>query len=387
VAGETSVEMGDPYEIVRYRPAHKSQVARLQTHLWSSDPKLATQYLEWKYEENPYAKEPVIYLAFHDGELVGMRGFYHSRWELGSPRETYSILVADDAVIVPSHRNRRLTTVIMRAAFEDLARNGHEYVLNLSGSPVTVVSSLAMGWKSAGPLEPISLETGINLARRSRQLLKPILRSHAQSSLLRSPAERDPFAQLDRISARHMSSHQKPSAVSIESEARPGAMAELVSRLGHDGRIRHVRDREFFAWRFRNPLSVYRFLYWGASQLDGYLVLKCQHSTTPNPSVVRIVDLAGASAAIQSELLDVAIDRGRFRELFAWSATLSDETRNHLAARDFKAAELDLRAHGCPCVLVKRISTQPDDSKWMLGNHRLTDLADWDMRMLYTMAG
>ena len=384
MAGDTTPGMAGEYEIVRYRPAHKSQVAKLQTHLWSSDSSLAAQYLEWKYEENPYAKEPVIYLAFYGGELVGMRGFYQSRWELGSPREMYSILVADDAAIVPSHRNRRLATLIMRAALDDLARNGHEYIFNLSGSPVTVVSSLAMGWKSAGPLEPISLETGLNLARQGRRLLKRMsfVHRYAESRFLRSPAERDPFSYLDR-----MSSRKNADAISIEREARPDAMAELVSRLGHDGRIRHVRDREFLAWRFRNPLSVHRFLYWGTSRLEGYLVLKCQHPTAPNPTKVRIVDLEGTSASIRSALLDAAIDLGRFRELFAWSATLPDETRNHLSVRGFKPAELDLRARGWPCVLVRSVSPRPDESKWMLGHYRLTDLADWDMRMLYTMAG
>jgi hypothetical protein len=84
VAGDTTTGMADEYEIVRYRPAHKPQVAKLQTHLWSSDSNLAARYLEWKYEENPYAKEPVIYLAFQGGELVGMRGLYPSRWEFGS---------------------------------------------------------------------------------------------------------------------------------------------------------------------------------------------------------------------------------------------------------------------------------------------------------------
>ena len=32
-------------EIVRYRPAHKAQVAALQTHLWSPDPNLTRRYL------------------------------------------------------------------------------------------------------------------------------------------------------------------------------------------------------------------------------------------------------------------------------------------------------------------------------------------------------
>ena len=91
VAADSTPRMVDGYEIVRYRPEHKSQVAKLQTHLWTSEPKLATRYLEWKYEENPYAKEPVIYLAFQGSKLVGMRGFYQSKWELGSPHNTLNI--------------------------------------------------------------------------------------------------------------------------------------------------------------------------------------------------------------------------------------------------------------------------------------------------------
>ena len=66
--------MVDGYEIVRYRPEHKSQVAKLQTHLWTSEPKLATRYLEWKYEENPYAKEPVIYIAFQGSNSWACEG-------------------------------------------------------------------------------------------------------------------------------------------------------------------------------------------------------------------------------------------------------------------------------------------------------------------------
>ena len=132
---------------------------------------------------------------------------------------------------------------------------------------------------------------------------------------------------------------------------------------------------------------MYRFLYWGTSPIEGYLALKCEHSGAHHPTKVRIVDLEGTSASVRAGLLDAAIDLGRFQELFAWAATLSDETRNHLATRGFKAAELDLRARGCPCVLVKSLSPQVKDSKWMLGNYRLTDLTDWDMRMLYTMAG
>ena len=55
------------------------------------------------------------------------------------------------------HRNRELVTLIMKAAFEDLAKRGYRHVFNLSAGLVTVMGSLAMGWKSAGTLDPIGL--------------------------------------------------------------------------------------------------------------------------------------------------------------------------------------------------------------------------------------
>ncbi len=88
--------MSNTYEIVSYHSAHKGQVAELQSHLWTRDASLAARYFEWKYEENPYLKKPLIYLAFQGSELVGMRGFYGAQWELGRPREVCSVLVADD---------------------------------------------------------------------------------------------------------------------------------------------------------------------------------------------------------------------------------------------------------------------------------------------------
>lgn len=256
--------MGSRYEIVRYRGEHKGRVAALQAHLWSLDAVQATRYLEWKYEQNPYAEEPDIYLAFAGDALVGMRGFYGARWEAGraASRRQWSVPVADDFVIVPEHRNHGLATLIMRTALEDLARRGQRYALNLSGSQVTVMGSLAMGWKSAGPLEPIA-RAGSSPAQRVRSMLQRtrLLWRFAESPLLKTAGERDPFRQLDR-SARH----RPAGSVAIERKPRLDAMSELVERLGHDGRIRHLRDREFLAWRFRNPLRLYRFLYAGGER-------------------------------------------------------------------------------------------------------------------------
>ncbi len=161
----------------------------------------------------------------------------------------------------------------MKAAFEDLAKRGYRHVFNLSGGRVTVMGSLAMGWKSAGALEPIDLRSGAAFHRRLREFLNTkavFLEIRQKSATPLRRRTRDHLPGFDR-----MSRLRANGSILLEREPRPDAMSELVVRLGHDGRIRHIRNREFFAWRFRNPLGIYRFLYLGDSQLDGYLVLKC----------------------------------------------------------------------------------------------------------------
>ena len=137
--------MNESYEISRYRPEHKAQVAVLQTDLWSSDTRLNTAYLEWKYEQNPYLDIIPIYLVCHRGELVAMRGFHGSVWEAGRPRQRFQIYCADDLVIAPGHRNRGLFTRINKAAFEDLPADGGRFAVTLSGGATTVLGSLTMG--------------------------------------------------------------------------------------------------------------------------------------------------------------------------------------------------------------------------------------------------
>lgn len=371
--------MSGPYEIVPYGAMHKGQVAALQTHLWSRDLDRAIRYLEWKYEQNPYLPEPLIYLAFSSGELVGMRGFYGASWEAGSPHASVLVPVADDLVVAPEHRNRGLVTLIMRAAFEDLTSRGYQYVLNLSGTPVTVIGSLAMGWKSTGPLEPIRLHQGVERVREVMRHTRLLWR-FAESPLLRA-AGASPLQRLDRMAQR-----RRTRSISIEREPRLDAMSELVERLGHDGRIRHRRDREYFAWRFRNPLASYRFVYWGDDRLEGYLVLCAAHAPALDGRRVKLVDLEASDPAVRAELLGAALDLGRFPELFVWGVCLPADARSLLAARGFSPVGLDQGTHEAPRLLVKRVAPQPPECPWVLGDRTLTELTDWDLRMLYAMA-
>jgi hypothetical protein len=164
-------------------------------------------------------------------------------------------------------------------------------------------------------------------------------------------------------------------------------MTELVERISGTGRIRHVRDSEYFQWRFQNPRSRYRYLFWQEYRLEGYLVLQKYISEYANRNVLNIVNWEASNATIQERLLKVALTVfAKDRELMIWSATLSQTTVALLRKNGFRfqPPPTDV-AHFPPAILVRSIAGFHLGSEWILGGRLLLDLASWDLQMLYSM--
>ena len=373
------------YEIVKYCPEFKKQVVQLQTYLWSSDVALNAAYLEWKYEHNPYMKAPFIHLAVSEGQVIGMRGLYGAKWQIGCPSQTFVGPCAGDLVIAPAHRNRGLVTKIMQAAADDLADSGYVYVFNLSAGLATQLGSLTTGWRSAGPVETVWFRS---LRTRGREYTSHLrfVRRFANRLLVPSSAKKQPFYFLDGKSTQRRC--EAGSYVSVEPAPRPEAMAELVERVGSDGRLRQVRDQEYFAWRFQSPLSRYRFLFWGDATLEGYLVLQ----TYVHGKGISIVDWEATNIKVRADLLQTAMQWGKFDELTIWTATLPAEVKTLLRNAGFRIlgkTESIGRAYSVsaprPTVLLRAVRQDMlKETDWLMAQRRLLDLDNWDLRMIYS---
>lgn len=381
--------MSTEYEIVKYDSGHKRPVAELQRQLWSSDTRLNTRYLEWKYERNPYLRESLIYLALHRGAPVGMRGFHEARLEAGAPSRAYPVLIAGDAFITPAHRNRGLVTRIMQAAYADLATRDHRYFVSLGGANrINAVGLMALGWKSAGALQPLGRITPqAQRTTRVRQMVKrlPLLWRYSDARFLAAADQRNPFRRLDALERGRGPREQLP--IAVERQPRLPAMVELIERLGHDGRIRYVRDRDYLTWRYQNPLSDYRFLYWEEARLEGYLVLSRRMSDIGAFDRVYIADLESTSMRVRKALLAAAIRWGRFPEFVAWTASLSNEELELLKGEGFAPVDRDDAARGVPAVMVRPLDGTLAASQWNLGERRILDANNWDVRVLCSMRG
>ena len=346
------------YTFTTYRPELRAQILDLQTHLWSPDRGINAACFEWKYERNPYLREPLLHLACRDGEVVAMRGFFGGRWETGRRRRAVDVPCAGDLVVAPAYRRRGLVPRLMMFAHADLEARGHALAFNLSAGSATFLASLRTGWRTTAPLEP--------LQRR----VEP-----APGAGLSDPPG-DPFAALDAAAGAF------GGALELAATARPGAMAALVARRPADGRIRHVRDARYLAWRFGNPLSRYRFLYWHGRGLEGYLVLRAS-SVRNGP--VSLVDWEGGSARVRAALLEAALEWGRFPNMRAWGATLAAPERHLLERHGFRPPlpSPGRRRTHASTILVRSFGAARSRA-WTLAGRRLLHLTSWDLRLLYS---
>ncbi len=341
--------------MVLYGPEHSSLVVALQRHLWGPDTERNTAYLDWKHHQNPYIREPLIYLAFVDEQLVGMRGVFGTRWEVGEPSESLTLPYADDLVIEPAFRRRGVHQQIMRFALDDLDRRGYRYLINLSAGAVTRRTSVLMHWRNAGAMMPVQ-------------------RHGKRRTMMHSLADR--ASKLPIVWRRGRK--RRSEATFARATPLPDEMESLVNRLPTDGRLRHVRDRTYFQWRFRNPMRSYRFLYAGGDSLDGYLVLQ---RPLDGGDRVSIVDWEAASDSVSEELLTAAIDDGGFSVLSAWSLGASPAVARLLDRHGFSPAARS------KSILVRSVRSADLEEPWTVAGRALDDASQWDLRMLYSMDG
>ncbi|HKP29358.1 MAG TPA: GNAT family N-acetyltransferase [Gemmatimonadales bacterium] len=372
-------------DVARYDARSKPEVVELLRLLASPDRDVTRRYLEWKYEENPILREPVLYLVRAEGRLVGMRGLLAARWEAGHDQAPVMMPYPDDHVVAESHRKSGVASLLMRTVLEDAAARGYPYLCNLSAGLTTMLTSLAAGWKRVRTMDQLDRPTRPGVLWRS---LSPVV---AQSEKLKrfshrrgwSPSTATAFKRLDRIGEDRGATPESRIAVVASPPAE--SMAALIRRLGHDGRIRHVRDAEWIDWRYRHPLHEYRFLiHETAGTMDGYLAIR---RLVPEraPGRCHIVDWEASSDCIASTLLDRAARWGQFPVLGAWGATVTPSQRRMLDELGFAPADHERRARGLPALIVT--TSNGDGAGFLLNGCPMLEQGQWDLRTIYSMQG
>jgi GNAT superfamily N-acetyltransferase len=379
------------YEVVKYDPSLLDDVLRLEIHLWGDNAEINRRYFEWKYEQNPYVQEPLIYVVLHRGTPVAVRGMHGALWEVGPGGERSTMLCAGDTVVAPAHRGRGLFRLVTNAALSDLRQQGHEYVLNFGAGQTARLLSLRSGWERISPYRIMARHTSpfrhpvvtkvlrrpwVLRLRRTRAALAGLRKRNGNSR-----EEWSPFRAFD--STAEQGGQKALQCLSFAKDPRPEDMAGLAARRSTSHRIRHVRGPEYFGWRFRNPLSRYRFVYWDDGRLEGYLVLEV-YSATP-AKTVHLVDWEYSDEETAYHMLRAAIRVGEFPVIESWSISLDEKTRDVLHRCGFRdVEEPDTKLHPAAGPLITTVSKPQPTSEWSLGGLDLLDTENWELRMIYS---
>ena len=345
-------------DVVECGPERREQALALLARLWSPDPQVNQAYWTWKYDRNPAAAGQRVYLALAGDRVVAMRGFIGAQWEAGEA--TLWAPCAGDTVVARDCEGRGLFRTLMRTAEAGLLADGHRFMFNLSAGPTVLLLSQRDGWRRVGSYDVWQRPGG---------------------GAAEAPEAADPFALLDRAAA--AAGALARDGFTFGDRPRAADMAALVRRNPSPGTIRRVRDAAYFAWRFDNPLSRYRFLYRDGGELDGYLVLRVGRYRATN--LVKIVDVEAASAGTLAALFDAAVGLAGASMMEIWAASLAPAVRAQLHAAGFaprpEGGEDPRRRR---TLLVKATDPSLDRDRWRLGSRSLLDPASWDLRMAWS---
>ena len=391
------------YQLGLAAPDLMDQVARLRQQFWGGTRADNLAYLKWRYLTNPYLTDPLIYLAFHEGRVVGMRAFYATSWMVHGLDEPQILPCGTDTGIAEEHRDKGLFAELTDFAIAGLIDRGFPYVINLSATPANLVTSvMTMGWRKVGSFEPLirsttspsevgaAVETG-TAASTSNPLAQRLKRAtwlrrlvRQTRTIQRNAFAGNPFSDFDAYLRRSTEN----ASVAVTAEPRPRAMAKLAKRFDDPQRLHHVRDETFFSWRYRNPLATSRFspylvhrrfLFLGGSDARAYAVLQAH----PGNHLVNLVDWAGDEGAF-GELLDIAITGLESKRIGIWGATLPTAFRNRLGESAFEPDDQNPNARREGFIVKALLPTE--SAPWVMGDRRLLDMSSWDLRMIQSDA-
>lgn len=299
---------GDAYEVRPYDPSDREGFLDLYRTVMGGD--VGDDWFDWKYADNPYTDHVPMYVARHDGELVGARPFFALPLIDGDRR--LRALEPADAIVHPDHRRRGLFTRMTEAAIDRYGASGVDLFFNFPNE-LSGAGNLKLGWQVVDELETYyRIENPAAVAESRAGLTLPAPVGTASSLLF--DAFRSTFGGVpDPVG---------PVGVErVEGDVPADALADLYERAT-PRRAHASRDAAFYDWRFDNPLWTYE-TYLG--RYDG------------DPAAALVVGTTSNDGVLVTRLTEVLpLERAPHREA-TLSALLSAVVADHPATDLFVA--------------------------------------------------
>lgn len=230
---------GDRYVVRRFQDGDEAAFLDLFETVESLELGGGEEWFTWKYEDQPALDHVPIFVALHDGEMVGARPFISFSLRAG-PR-TLLGLQTTDTMVHPDHRGRGVFTRMNDLAFAYYRQHDPDLMFSIPNDR-SRPAYLDMG---AQIVDPVT--THLRIEEPS---------AFADEKLGELPAGTKSL--LDGVASGYLLlrgvRRNRPEGVSVEH--RRSVPAETFATLASDpvpDEIHATRDETFYEWRFENP--------------------------------------------------------------------------------------------------------------------------------------
>jgi hypothetical protein len=305
----------------------------------------------WRYENNPYIKSPLIYLAIYNENVIGIRAYVIQKFICQD--NEFNIASAADAVIHPSFRKRGIFSTLNHFSINDIKNNYNNYkipiILNLSSNEISTHVNLKYGWR------PIGFKSNIVKYSLFNMFIRLFINNSVQNNYI---------------------IHCEKYKVIVSKNILIDQLVNLSMRQYPSRRITNKRDELYYKWRYNFQRYRYHYVYcYDKESLVGYLIIK--HLSSLKYSME---EYFYDSIDCFASMVRAAFKTIKIPAIKIFNLSITDEERSHLSSLGFKKQnKLLLRIRKTPRLpgLIKVINSELHNYKKDYDDIELMDPYNW----------
>ncbi len=339
------------YKIRPFCQDDLAEVQRSLAHLYRTSPQACSEFLRWKYFDNPYSVNPLIVVVEYEGRIAGQYTYTPMKWRNSATGTEETILAPGGAFVLPEHRKKGLFSRMMSFGQEWLSTD-YRWFLN-----ATSTSNSAATYKKFGA-HPLADRVFLDSCSWPG-LMHYCLRYRKKNTAKVKFGDYSGILVTDQVSGEDMSR-----IASLRNLAVPA--------------VELKRDSVFYEWRYRNPAKQYTFYYAGVpGKITGYVAV----SHNSNNLRGYIVDYGQSDSCSLEKILRFIKRKRHFDILSIYEFCVDEEFSELLAAGGFKR---DLRVRSLerritPFYPLYLIKTGEGENGWFWEGLDLRTISSWRM--------
>ncbi len=323
------------------------------------------ELFEWKYEKNPYVEKPLCYLAFDGETIVGHRGFVLQKFFTGE--EDYLIGTPGDSMVHPDHRRKGIFSKLVDFSTEDIVnRSMIDIFTSLSTTRATTKATERYGYVPVGERKKLY-----------RFSMKKLFQAKYKSGI--------------DLNTR-ISGEERGFTIETTNELKIDDIVELMKTSTNDKKLRNLRNREFYRWRFEEYPKDLIYLYiWDQNDLKAYLSIEKDNILFRGFDLeyYSLLEYGYGDIKLFKELIQTLTKNLHLPSMMSYVFTRKKEEIEILRKHRFKGSESYLikslqkkgilDEEGLPGLLVKPASKTVDHSDFYLDNIDTRKERNWSL--------